>query len=247
MKLSVVILAKNEAEVIAKAIQSAKLLVPHEIIVIDDASYDGTVSIAKKNGAKVISHQKKDFSEARNFANFKALGDWILYLDADERISEELALEIKDIAAKSSEHGVYSIPRVNFYLGKKWPKVEQHVRLFKKSSLKGWQGNVHETAVIDGEIGFLKGNMLHYTHRNISEMVDNTNVWSELEAKLRFDAHHPPVVWWRFFRVMLTTFWDYYVAQGGWRVGSVGLIESLYQTFSIFITYAKLWEMQKKI
>ncbi len=77
-------------------------------------------------------------------------------------------------------------------------------------------------------------------------MVDNTLVWSEIEANLRLATGHPPVTWWRIPRVMTTTFFDYYVFQNGWRIGTVGLIESMYQAFSTFITYARLWEMQQK-
>ncbi|MCX6791872.1 MAG: hypothetical protein NT149_02440, partial [Candidatus Gottesmanbacteria bacterium] len=72
------------------------------------------------------------------------------------------------------------------------------------------------------------------------------NEWSRLEANLRLDAHHPPVVWWRLLRVMTTGFSSSFFAQGGWRAGTMGWIESIYQGFSMFITYAKLWEVQQK-
>jgi len=77
-------------------------------------------------------------------------------------------------------------------------------------------------------------------------MVAKTNEWSVVEARLRLDAHHPPVVWWRLVRVMITGFWESFVRNGGWRAGTVGFIESIYQGYSMFITYAKLWEMQVK-
>jgi hypothetical protein len=76
-------------------------------------------------------------------------------------------------------------------------------------------------------------------------MVEKTNKWSVIEARLRFDAGHPPVVWWRFPRVMLQAFSNSYITQGGWKAGAVGLMESMFQAFSIFITYAKLWELQQ--
>jgi hypothetical protein len=77
-------------------------------------------------------------------------------------------------------------------------------------------------------------------------MVTKTNEWSLEEAKLRFDAGHPPVVGWRLIRVMITGFWRSFISQGGWKAGTVGWIESIYQGFSMFITYAKLWELQQK-
>ena len=80
----------------------------------------------------------------------------------------------------------------------------------------------------------------------LEEMLDKTNDWSDIEAQLRLDTHHPPVVWWRLLRVMFTGFTRSYIDQRGWRAGTVGWIESIYQAFSMFITYARLWEMQNK-
>ena len=77
-------------------------------------------------------------------------------------------------------------------------------------------------------------------------MVAKTNLWSEIESALRLKNSHPPMTWWRFFRVMVSAFYDSYFRQAGYKLGTVGLIESIYQAFSIFITYAKLWEKQNK-
>ncbi len=118
-------------------------------------------------------------------------------------------------------------------------------RLFWKDSLIKWKGKVHESPVVSGSVGILNEPLLHYTHRTLDEMVNKTNEWSATEAKLRYEAGHPPVVWWRFIRVMFTAFSDSYFIQGGWKAGVTGLIESIYQSFSIFITYAKLWELQE--
>ena len=77
-------------------------------------------------------------------------------------------------------------------------------------------------------------------------MIKKTNQWSEIEAELLFKANHPEMTWWRFLRVMLIKFWNSYIGQGGWKVGVPGLIESIYQAFSYFIVYAKLWEKQQR-
>jgi hypothetical protein len=77
-------------------------------------------------------------------------------------------------------------------------------------------------------------------------MLNKTIEWSKIEAQLRLNAHHPKVVWWRLIRVMLTGFWDSYIKQGGWKAGTAGFIESIYQAYSMFVTYATLWEMQKE-
>lgn len=245
MKLSVVVLARNEAELIGECIDSVKPLSPMEILVIDDDSTDDTASIAQYKKAHVIHHKKKDFAEARNFGLEKAKGEWLLYIDADERVSPELAKEIREILFTSpTDITGYTLRRVNYYLGKRWPFEEKITRLFRRENLKGWFGELHESARVDGEIEELTQTLFHFTHRSLAEMVENTIVWSEVEAKLRFDAGHPPVSWWRMPRVMVPTFIDYYIKQGGWRLGTIGLIESIYQAFSIFITYARLWEMQ---
>ena len=140
----------------------------------------------------------------------------------------------------------YEIRRKNYYLGHMWPGDEYILRLMRKDALVEWYGKLHETARIRGEIGRLNAPMIHNTHRTLEEMVTKTNEWSEVEAQLRLSSKHPPVVWWRFIRVMATAFINSFIKQGGWRAGVVGLIESTFQAFSMFITYAKLWEKQQK-
>ena len=77
-------------------------------------------------------------------------------------------------------------------------------------------------------------------------MLDKTIEWSKVEAETRFQMNHPKMTWWRFPRVMITAFLDSYFRQGGYKIGVAGLIESVYQAFSIFVTYARLWELQQK-
>jgi hypothetical protein len=86
----------------------------------------------------------------------------------------------------------------------------------------------------------------HFTHRNLSQMVRKTNEWSLFEAKLRLESKHPQLAPWRFLRVMGTEFINSYVKNKGYKNGVYGLIEGMYQAFSIFITYAKLWELQQR-
>ncbi len=245
MKLSVVIIAKNAEGEIADAINSVDFA--DEIIVIDNGSTDRTVEIAKYCKAKVIDVKEKDFSQLRNVGLKEVKGEWILYIDTDERISPALAQAIKsEIRNPKSE--IYKIKRKNFYLGNhEWPYIEKIERLFRKDALKEWRGQLHESPVIVGEVGEIEdGFLLHYTHKDLTSMLDKTIEWSKIEAELRLKANHPKMTWWRFPRVMLTAFFDSYIKQGGWKVGTVGLIESIYQAFSIFITYARLWEMQNE-
>lgn len=245
MKLSAIIIAKNSEEQIAGALESVDFC--DEIIVVDGGSTDKTIAIAKKHRAKIVKGVEMDFAKQRNIGMEHAQGEWLLYIDTDERVSEKLRENITAALSTSSPIVAYKLQRQNYYLGNNaWPKIEQLERLVKKESLEGWFGKLHETPRVKGEIGVLDGYLLHFTHRNLSEMLAKTIFWSETEAKLRYDAHHPEMTWWRFPRVMLTAFFDSYIKQEGWKVGTAGLIESIYQAFSMFITYARLWEMQKK-
>src|SRR5882724_2209878 len=240
-KLSAIILAKNVEDLLADCIDSLSFC--DEIIVIDDGSTDRTSEIAKHLGANVFSLISRNFSERRNYGLKKAKGKWILYIDADERISHELKKNIFEIInQEKSPLSAYKIQRKNFYFGSyEWPHIEKLERLFKKTALTEWGGEVHETAQVKGDIGELHGYLLHYTHRDLTSMVEKTIQWSEIEAELRFKADHPKMSWWRFVRVMFTGFFDSYVKQEGYKAGTAGFIESLYQAFSMFITYARLW------
>lgn len=245
MKLSVVIIAKNAQNDIADALSSVEFA--DEIIVIDSGSTDKTVDIAKKMGAKFFVYKTKNFADSRNYGLQKAKGEWIFYIDTDEQVTEELQKEIESVISdKKSSIAGYKIKRKNFYYGRhEWPYVEKLERLFKKRNLKSWYGELHESPRIDGEVGELNGFLLHYTHKNFDAMVEKTIVWSNVEANLRLNTRHPKMTWWRFFRVMMSAFFDSYIKQGGWKVGEVGIIESMYQSFSMFITYARLWELQQ--
>lgn len=245
MKLSAVIIARNEEEMIRGVLESVKFC--DEIVVVDNKSTDNTHQIAKDRGAKVFSTDTSNFSKLRTFGMSKATGEWLLFIDCDERVSEELREGIESVTSGKPSFKAYSVNRKNYYLGNnEWPKIEKMERLFNKSALVGWKGEIHESPLYEGKAGVLPGLLLHFTHRNFTQMLKKTIEWSDIEAKKRFDGNHPRIKSWRIFRVMLTSFLGSYVGQSGWKAGSIGLIESLYQSFSAFITYAKLWELQQK-
>ena len=135
--LTTIVITKNEQEMIGDCLQSLQFA--DEIIVIDNGSTDSTNHIAQKMGAKIIKSQSTSFSGARNDGLAAAMGDWILYVDADERVSPELQLEIKSIMADKSSPAAYDIPRRNFYLGREmhyggWGN-DSVIRLFQKKNL----------------------------------------------------------------------------------------------------------------
>lgn len=245
--LSVIIIARDADNIIEEAMSSVSFA--HEVIVIDNGSKDKTLEIAKKMGARVFDYESDSFSDLRNYGLSKATGSWVFYLDTDERVTEELRKSI-ELAMENydvTQTGVLKVKRKNYYLGNhEWPFIEKLERLFKKEALKSWKGRLHESPIYQGKIGELDGYLLHHTHSDLTSMVNKTIEWSAYEAELRFSANHPKMTWWRFPRVMLSAFFDSYIRQKGYKAGTVGLIESIYQAFSIFITYARLWELQNR-
>jgi glycosyltransferase involved in cell wall biosynthesis len=247
MKISAIIPAKNEEKMISDAIKSLSWC--DEIIVINDGSTDNTVKISKELGAVVVECEQNgiDFSKPRNMGRDVAKGEWLLYVDSDERVTEVLKGEIENVISNSTL-SAYSLPRRNNFLGHDmkyggwWP--DRVMRLIRKESLIKWEGKLHEQPKIKGETGELAKPLYHITHRSLSEMIEKTNKWSLVEAKLLFNAGHPPMTWWRFLSAGFREFWSRGVRKLGFLDGPVGVIEIFFQTFSRMITYAKLWELQ---
>ena len=250
MKPSVIIIAKNEEQMIGDCLRSV-CQSADEIILVDSGSTDKTMEIAKKYSARIISlpTEKLEFAKWRNAGLKAAKGDWVFYLDADERVTPELQKEIEK-AIGDTKYVTYAIPRRNYYLGRKmhyggaWPDYVK--RLFFKEKLRYWERELHENPVFDGEMGRLKNPIVHIAHRDLSLMVEKTREWSKIEAELLYKTGHPPVTWWRILRIMLSEFWLRGVKLQGWRDGTVGWIEIIFQMFSRFVTYGRLWELQQK-
>ena len=245
MKISGVVIAKNEEEMIVDCLDSLKFC--DEVLVIDNGSTDKTADIAKKAGARVIIYTTDDFSKLRNKGLESSNYDWIVYIDTDERVTRELEKEIIEKIKNSGKYNAFRVRRKNFYFGKnEWPEIEKLERVFKKESLSGWKGKLHESPTVEGEIGDLNNFLIHYSHRDLTQMLNKTIEWSEIEAETRLRASHPKMSWWRFPRVMMSAFFDSYINKKGYKAGTAGIVESIYQAFSMFITYAKLWEKQIK-
>jgi glycosyltransferase involved in cell wall biosynthesis len=250
MKISAVVIAKNEELMLPDCLKS--LTFADEILVVDTGSIDKTIEIAKTNKAKVIKYSKgKNYSDWRNKGLAEAKGEWIFYVDADERVTRALRKEILSVVATPSRMtGVYAVPRRNIILGKEfrhggfYPDYQK--RLFKKSALRKWTGEVHEEPVFEGQLEHLKNPLVHDKHETIFEMVEKTNKWSAIEAKLMFDAGHPPMNVLRFISALAREFWKRMIIGRAFLDGKVGVIFAIYQVFSRFVSYAKLWEMQVK-
>lgn len=279
MQLSIIILTKNAAEKLTDCLESVRQSAEGmgEIIVLDGGSTDRTLEIAKKYGARIVKQKKGSYDTWRNQAKEVARGEWLLYVDPDERVTPELREEIKKMVAGPvssssrptssfrvlselagarrdtlrSRHPLYTafaIPRRNFVFGKElkhggwWP--DYVLRLMRKDKLIVWEGELHEQPKIDGEVGYLKNAFIHLKENQLSEMVQKTNKWSEVEAKLLFQSGHPKMAWWRFIRPVVSEVVDRLILKLGFLDGIEGIVFSIYQGYSVFMRYAKLWEMQ---
>lgn len=250
-KISAIILTRNEEETIKDCLESIKWA--DEIVIVDNGSTDRTLEIVKKFGVKNIVRSKSgnSFSDHRNLGAKAARGEWLLYVDADERVTPELREEIETVIGTAEKYCAYAIPRKNIrltkvlYHGGWWP--DYVLRLMKKDSLKAWRGELHEQPEIAGEVGYLKEAFLHYSHRgSLEHKLQNTINWSKTEAQKLYDAGHPPMNAARFFSAMAREFYKRMIKYQAFRDGTEGVMEAIYQVFSVFITYARLWEMQQR-
>lgn len=252
-KLTVIVLTKNEEPMVADCLETVKWA--SEIVVVDHGSTDKTLDVVKKFGVKKIvkAPANSTFSDRRNSGAKEAEREWLLYVDADERVTPELRDEIIAVCDKPSSvssFAAYAIPRKNIrltkvlYHGGWWP--DYVLRLMKKDKLLGWEGELHEQPKIDGEVGKLKEAFLHYSHRgNFEHKLQNTINWSEIEGRKMYDAGHPQMNVARFLSAMWREFYKRMIKYQAWRDGTEGIIEAFYQVFSVFISYARLWELQK--
>lgn len=244
---SAVIITKNEQEVIEDCLLSVSFA--DEILVIDTGNTDDTNKIAKSLGAKIIkSSPGTNYSQFRNDGLKAAHGDWILYVDADERVTPLLKKEIEQLIDSDPSIGAFEIPRRNIYLGKEmthggWGN-DKVIRLFKINNLLRYERPLHEQPVFTGSLGTLKNELVHFSHRDLSSMLEKTIIFTNYEAELRFEQNHPPVVWWRLIRVMLTEFYFRFLKLSAARDGVEGMIDGLFQVFNMFVIYARLWELQ---
>lgn len=253
INLSIIILAGNEEKIISDCLKSCNFA--PEIILVAANSTDNTVSISKKliSNIKVIKTQdeyNKHFSKWRNLGYKATTKKWILYIDADEIITSELQKEITYYILHTTHYTHAAIPRANYFLGKRvrhggtYPDYVK--RLFLKSSFGGYKGILHEQPIIKGEMSYLKNDLLHYTHRSLSSMLQKTVAWTDMEAQELYKSGHPKVVWWRIMRMFITKLYTRLIKEQMYKDGTVGWISSIFEAFDTFIIYARLWEIQNE-
>ena len=243
--LSVTIITLNEADHIADAIDSAAWA--DEVIVVDCGSSDGTVDIARTKGVTVSTRAWSGYIDQKNYAAGLARCDWVFSLDADERLTPALAAEIRTLLATEPPLRGYRVPRVTFHLGR-WMRTtdfypDYQTRLYDRRAGR-WQGKyVHESVVVDGGAGQLQNELLHYSYRDLRDHLDRINQYSTLAARQMHEAGrrsgplsllvHPPAAFLR-----------NYLLRRGFMDGTAGLTLSAVNAYSVFLKFAKLWELQ---
>jgi len=246
-KLSVTVITKNEAEDIGAALESVAWA--DEIVVVDSRSTDETVAIARRHTNRVEVRDWPGYVEQKNHAASIASHDWILSLDADERVTPELASEIRAVLAGAPSHAAYRMPRVTWHLGR-WVRTTDwypdfQTRLYDRRTAR-WAGRyVHESVVADGPVGRLQAELQHYAYRDVADHLETIDRYSTYAAREMYErgrrattidlALHPPLAFLR-----------NYVAKGGFRDGAAGFVISRMNAFYVFLKFAKLRELRRR-
>ena len=248
-KLSVVIITHNEERNIGRCLDSVKV-VADDIVVIDSLSTDKTEEICRKYDANFISQKWLGYSDTKNFGNSRAKYDWILSIDADETITEELSKSI--LSAKAlDEKEFYKYNRLTNYCGK-WIKhsgwyPDSKVRIFDRNKAK-WTGQIHEKLEFDTNIsvGMLKGESLHYSYYSISEHISKMNGFTDISSHELFTNGKRCSIFKLIFKTKLK-FLSVYFWKLGFLDGYYGLIIAVLSAMSEFVKFSKLRSLYTKI
>ena len=246
-KLSVVVITLNEASNIDDALASVAWA--NEIVVVDCGSTDDTVALARRHTDRVSHRDWTGYGDQKNHATGLATHDWVLSLDADERVSPELATEITALLGQGPAHRGYRIPRTTRYLGR-WIRTtdwypDHQLRLYDRRGASWSSDPVHESVRVDASVGRLRHEIRHHSHRDLSDHLATIDRYTTLAARQLLDRGrragpldllvHPPVA---FFRN--------YLIRRGCVQGVPGLIVSLMNAYYVFLKYAKLWELRNE-
>lgn len=248
-ELTAVILTLNEANHIQECIQS--LSWADKVIVFDSFSQDETVSLAEATGAVVLQSKFENYAQQRNAALAALQTDWVFFVDADERSTDELAQEIRQVITERPEHGWY-VPRHNYIFGRLtqgggW-YPDYQLRLFKLGKVR-YERPVHELAVVDGEVGYLQNSLIHYNYRDGEHFRATQRKYTDYDASiLKADGVRPKPR--NFVLQPLRQFYWRFITLQGYKDGWHGLRLSLYMTYYEWVKYRKLaeiWRNERKL
>ena len=245
-RISLFIIAKNEAHRIAACIASAKDVV-NEIVVIDGHSTDNTAQLCRELGAQVYTREFDGFANQKNFALSKVTGQWALNLDADERLSPALKDEILR-AVQNPQIAGYYLPFCNYFLGKKMRfsglNKEKHLRLVRTQKAHYVGGLVHEGLEVNGPLSTLTNPVNHFSYDNIEDYFTKFNKYTTLAAKQLYqNGRH-----FSLLRVLFTLPFEFikrYILKLGFLDGIRGLFWASFSTYYVYVKYAKLWQLEQ--
>jgi len=256
-KISVCLATFNEEKNIKDCLESVRQLAD-EIVIVDGTSSDKTVEIASSIGRSASGRKKPNikiivrenplmFHINKQKAFEMATGDWILYLDADERVTPELKKELQ-YAIRHTPYTGFWIPRKNIIFGK-WIRhtgwhPDYQLRLFKRGKAHLPCKSVHEQPNLSGKAGYLKNPLIHYNYQTISQFVKRLNDLYTENDKNVFLAEGKKVEWYDVIRFPINEFLKRFFREEGYKDGLHGLVLSILQAFSAFVTFAKVWEIQ---
>ncbi|MBU1701982.1 MAG: glycosyltransferase family 2 protein [Candidatus Eisenbacteria bacterium] len=243
LPVSIFILTLNEADRLPKTLRSVPWA--DEILVIDCGSTDGTIDAAEASGARVIRHPWEGYSRQKSFALTQCRHPWVLWLDADEEVTVELAHSIRKAMESETTAGGFAMARRTVYLGKalRWGGwyPDWKTRLFLKDKVRFDERMVHETAVIDGRVERLRGDLLHYSYRNLTHHLEKINEYTTLWAE---GAPGRPALPDLIFRPP-AKFLKAYILKLGFLEGWRGLVVATMGAYYVALKYAKLFEKYK--
>jgi glycosyltransferase involved in cell wall biosynthesis len=247
VKLTVTVITRDESAHIAAALESVSWA--DEIIVVDSHSTDETVAIARKHATRVEVRDWPGYGAQKNYAAEIASNDWILSLDADERVSPELASEIRQTLQGEQAPRGYRIPRVTWYLGR-WIRStdwypDYQLRLYDRRFGR-WNGRrVHESVDLQGTPAFLRHELQHYAYRDIAHHLATIDRYTTLAAE-QWLAEGRRTNGLEILIHPRLAFLRNYLLRGGIKDGAAGLIVSRLNAYYVFLKFAKLWELQSR-
>ena len=248
MKISASIIVRNEEENVAALCETLDWA--DEIVIVDSDSTDRTVEIARRYTDRVFNRPFQGYKDKHEFADSQTTGDWIFWIDADERVTPELRVAIEALRRRdpASLPDGFRIARRTHYQGR-WILhsgwyPDYQMRLYRKSA-SYWDGVApHETARVKGSIETLPGEFLHYTKRDLSEHHHVLDSYTSLAADYLF-RQGKKARGLDLLVLPLAAFLRTYIFKQGFRDGLPGLIIAMFTAYSVFLKYAKLWEHQR--
>ena len=250
MNLGITIIGHNEVDHLRELLPNLKWA--DEIVYVDCESQDDSLEVASKLGCRVFSRPNNtNLNVNKSFAIEQATADWIFYLDPDERLPKLLVKEIEEVL-ENTDNTAFSLNRRNHYFGQ-WLRYgsqypDTQLRLFRRSSASFPNQHVHEKLVIDGNIGKLKNDMMHYPYQNISQFLSKFDFYSGVEAGYLLDAGVKITVGnsIRFLLLKpLSRFLRRYLLKGGCWDGFPGLFCAIFDAMNFVVRYFKLWELTR--